>query len=71
LILSTKAKVAVAPACDADMWTHAATQANVKRLKELGYEVWGPEKGELASGKVGWGRFREPEDLVNQALGKA
>ncbi len=71
LILSTKAKVAVCPACDAEMWEHRATQDNVKRIKDLGYEVWGPEKGELASGKTGWGRLREPEDVVRQALGKA
>jgi phosphopantothenoylcysteine decarboxylase / phosphopantothenate---cysteine ligase len=70
LVLSTRAKVAVCPACDAEMWDHPATRDNVARLKKLGYQVWGPEKGELASGKKGWGRLREPADIVEQSLGK-
>lgn len=71
LVLSTRAKVAVCPACDGEMWEHPATQRNVETIRGLGYQVWGPEKGELASGKKGWGRLREPADILKQVLGKA
>ncbi|MBI3554603.1 MAG: phosphopantothenoylcysteine decarboxylase [Elusimicrobia bacterium] len=68
LVLSTRAPVAVCPAMDAEMWEHPATKANAARLKDLGYRVWGPDKGELASGKVGWGRLLEPGEIVKRCL---
>jgi phosphopantothenoylcysteine decarboxylase/phosphopantothenate--cysteine ligase len=68
LVLSTRAPVAVCPAMDAEMWEHPATQANVKTLAGYGYRVWGPAKGELASGKVGYGRMLEPDEIVRLAL---
>src|SRR5262245_56046975 len=43
LVLSTKARVVVCPAMDAEMWEHKATQANAAKLREYGYELWGPE----------------------------
>ncbi len=68
LVLSTRAPVAVCPAMDAEMWDHPATAANVKTLAGYGYKVWGPAKGELASGKVGFGRMLEPDEIVRLAL---
>ena len=68
LVLSTRAPVAVCPAMDAEMWDHAATRANVRALAGFGYKVWGPEKGELASGKVGFGRMLEPDEIVRLVL---
>src|SRR5262249_46448316 len=38
LYISTNAPVLVAPAMNAEMWRHAATQENVIRLKERGVE---------------------------------
>ena len=64
LVLSARARVAVCPAMDAEMWEHPATQANVKTMAGYGYKVWGPAKGELASGKVGYGRMLEPDEIV-------
>lgn len=69
LVLSTKSRVVVCPAMDAEMWEHKATQANVSAIKGYGYQVWGPEKGELASGKVGVGRLMDPAEIVKK-LGK-
>lgn len=66
LVLSTKARVVVCPAMDAEMWEHKATQVNVKALKSYGYELVGPEKGELASGKIGVGRLAEPAEIVKR-----
>lgn len=64
MILSRHGRVVVCPAMDAEMWAHPATQANAARLKEYGYELWGPERGELASGKVGVGRLLEPAQIA-------
>ena len=36
------------------MWTHPATQKNVRLCKEYGYRFLGPVKGPLASGDSGW-----------------
>ena len=69
LVLSTRSRVAVCPAMDAEMWEHAATRANAAKLESYGYELWGPAKGELASGKVGRGRMLEPDEIVKRALG--
>lgn len=66
LILATRAKVVLCPAMDGGMWSHPATQANVAKVKSHGCAVWGPEKGALASGKVGWGRLLEPRRVVAQ-----
>ena len=59
LALAFTRNVLIAPAMDADMWTHAATQSNVAALRELGYAVLPPESGELASGLIGPGRLPE------------
>jgi phosphopantothenoylcysteine synthetase/decarboxylase len=66
LILSTKAKVALCPAMDAQMWEHPATQANVERVKTYGYQIWGPGHGALASGKKGMGRLLEQAEILDR-----
>ena len=52
--------VLIAPAMNTNMWNHAATQANIKTLKERGYHFVGPDAGDLACGMVGAGRLAEP-----------
>lgn len=64
LVLSARCPIVVCPACDAEMWTHPATKANLARIREYGYKVWGPADGALASGKVGPGRLIEPAEIV-------
>jgi len=68
LVLSSRSPVAVCPAMDAEMWDHPATRANVKTIAGYGYKVWGPAKGELASGKVGYGRMLEPDEIAGLVL---
>jgi phosphopantothenoylcysteine decarboxylase/phosphopantothenate--cysteine ligase len=70
--LAHRGPVLVAPAMNHRMWSHAATQANVRTLAERGVELIGPEEGELAEGESGTGRMSEPEDIfrrVTQLLG--
>jgi phosphopantothenoylcysteine decarboxylase/phosphopantothenate--cysteine ligase len=64
--LATTAKITVVPAMNRQMWTNAATQANVKILKERGIRVLGPASGEQACGEVGVGRMLEPIQIVEE-----
>jgi len=64
LALSTRAPLLIAPAMDEGMFQHAATQANLARLAELGYCVMETEAGFLASGKEGQGRLASLEKIV-------
>jgi phosphopantothenoylcysteine decarboxylase/phosphopantothenate--cysteine ligase len=48
------------------MWTNPAVQKNVKTLKEMGFEIIGPEKGRLACGEEGIGRMAEVPDIIKQ-----
>ena len=69
--LAFRGPVLVAPAMNAGMWEHPATQENVRRLRERGVHLVGPDSGELAEGEVGPGRMSEPEAIlacVNELL---
>ncbi len=72
--LAVTCPILLAPAMDGGMYQAAATQANLKVLKERGFHVAGPAEGHLASGLVGTGRMLEPADLVGHirvVLGKS
>jgi phosphopantothenoylcysteine decarboxylase/phosphopantothenate--cysteine ligase len=62
--LATRCPLLLAPAMDAGMFAHAATQANLRLLEERGAIVVGPEEGHLASGLVARGRLSEPGDIL-------
>lgn len=64
--LSSRCPVWIAPAMDLDMWTHPATQRNVKALESYGNRIIDVEHGELASGLIGKGRMAEPEHIVEK-----
>jgi phosphopantothenoylcysteine decarboxylase/phosphopantothenate--cysteine ligase len=61
---ASRAPVILAPAMDAGMWTHPATQRNVETLRGFGHMVVEPEVGALASGLTGVGRLAEPATIV-------
>ncbi|MEW6331478.1 MAG: bifunctional phosphopantothenoylcysteine decarboxylase/phosphopantothenate--cysteine ligase CoaBC [Pseudomonadota bacterium] len=62
--LASGAPVAVAPAMNQQMWSNAATQANLATLKKNGVKIFGPGEGSQACGDVGPGRMLEPAELV-------
>jgi phosphopantothenoylcysteine decarboxylase / phosphopantothenate---cysteine ligase len=62
--LSATCPVIVAPAMDEDMWRHASTKENLKKIESFGNKIIPVEKGELASGLVGDGRMAEPETIA-------
>ena len=72
-VVATEAPLLVAPAMDANMFHHPATQENVARLRNRRVFIAGPAPGRLASGLMGMGRLVEPADLLGHiaaALGK-
>ena len=81
LALVNRSKMLVFPAMNSNMYCHAATQANLARLKEYGYLIFEPEEGTLACGDegvgrlVGWGAARDailstfaPQDLQKKTV---
>ncbi|HXS36255.1 MAG TPA: bifunctional phosphopantothenoylcysteine decarboxylase/phosphopantothenate--cysteine ligase CoaBC [Flavipsychrobacter sp.] len=62
--LSARCPVFIAPAMDEDMWLHASTQGNIKKVRTYGNYIIPVTHGELASGLIGEGRMAEPEDIV-------
>lgn len=67
LVLAATCPVAVCPAMDLEMWAHKATRRNCETIRGYGYEIWGPGKGELASGKSGVGRLLDAAEIVARA----
>jgi phosphopantothenoylcysteine decarboxylase / phosphopantothenate---cysteine ligase len=65
--LAHRGPLLLAPAMNAAMWEHPATQANLALLEERGALVVGPDHGELAEGMVGAGRMAEPEEIARRA----
>ncbi len=64
VVLASTAPLSVAPAMNHQMWTHAATRANVETLRARGVRVFGPASGAQACGETGEGRLLEPLDLI-------
>ncbi len=65
LALALRCPLVVAPAMDADMYRHPATQANIAILRGRGVRIIEPESGELASGLEGIGRLPEPAAIAD------
>jgi phosphopantothenoylcysteine decarboxylase/phosphopantothenate--cysteine ligase len=64
VLLATDKPVLIAPAMNLVMWSHAATTANVEKLRARDVHMVGPAEGELAEGETGMGRMSEPLDIV-------
>jgi len=67
LYLAFDRQVLLAPAMNASMWRHEATQANVQTLRARGHVVLEPEDGDLACGETGPGRLPEPARIAEEA----
>ena len=64
LLLATDTPVMAVPAMNVRMWTHAATQRNIKQLAEDGILVMQPDEGAMACGEFGPGRLPEPDAIL-------
>ncbi len=57
----------LAPAMNTRMWRNPAVQENLRELARRGWQVVGPDSGELADGDVGEGRLAQPEAIARAA----
>jgi phosphopantothenoylcysteine decarboxylase/phosphopantothenate--cysteine ligase len=69
LYLAFTGPVVIAPAMNANMWSHPATQANLETLRKRGHRIVEPESGLLACGMTGPGRLADPEAIAD-AIGR-
>jgi phosphopantothenoylcysteine decarboxylase/phosphopantothenate--cysteine ligase len=65
--LAARIPLIVAPAMNTAMYEHEATQANLRTLRERGYELVDPERGFLAERESGVGRLAS-EDVLLETL---
>lgn len=63
--LAARIPVIVAPAMNAAMYEHEATQAHLRTLRERGCEIVDPERGFLAERESGVGRLAHEEALLD------
>jgi phosphopantothenoylcysteine decarboxylase/phosphopantothenate--cysteine ligase len=66
LCASTKKIVLLAPAMNSNMWDNPIVKKNIDILKNVGFEIIGPEKGRLACGTEGWGRMSSPQTILER-----
>jgi len=66
-MVSLGCPILLAPAMNHRMWGNAIVQANLARLREIGYRFADPEEGWLACGERGVGRLAKVATLVDLA----
>ena len=64
VILASNKKIFLAPAMNVRMWEHPSNKDNVNKIRSIGYEIIGPEIGDMACGEYGEGKMTEPEKIV-------
>jgi len=64
LYLASTAPVVIAPAMNVNMWNHAATQENIRLLRNRGVNIVTPDEGYLACGMTGPGRLAGEEEIL-------
>ena len=67
-LLANDRPLLVAPAMNAMMWAHPATQRNIAQIQADGAVLIAPEEGALACGEEGSGRMAAPEILIAAVL---
>ena len=65
-ILASNAKKLIVPAMHPKMWFNAATQSNIRKLRELGFIVMEPDSGKLTGGDSGVGRLPESSAIIDK-----
>ncbi len=64
IILAVRTPILLAPSMNVNMYKNKIVQANIQKLKRLGFKFIGPAEGRLASGKGGLGRLVEVGMIV-------
>ena len=66
VILASNKDISLSPAMNVRMWEHPSTKQNLNKLKSYGYNVIGPEVGDMACGEFGEGKMTEPKDIYQK-----
>jgi phosphopantothenoylcysteine decarboxylase/phosphopantothenate--cysteine ligase len=66
VILASNKNIFLTPAMNVRMWEHASTKENLKKLKSYGYQIIGPEVGDMACGEFGEGKMTEPKEILKK-----
>ncbi len=66
VVLASNKKIILAPAMNVRMWEHPSTKANLKKLKNFGYKLIGPEIGNMACGEYGEGKMSDPLIITHE-----
>ena len=67
-IMACTAPKLLCPSMNHNMYENPIVQANLDRLKKLGYHVMEPDYGRLASGAIGRGRLPDPQRIAAEAM---
>lgn len=70
-MLAVTAPVYIVPAMNTHMLEHAATQANIEKIRSYGYHIIEPDSGFLACGDTGKGKMPQAEELLEYILYEA
>ncbi len=65
VVFASDKKIFIAPAMNVRMWENRSNKENLKKLVDFGYEIIGPEVGDMACGEFGMGKMSEPATIVN------
>ena len=66
IILASNKDIYLAPAMNVRMWEHPSTKNNLIKLKNYGYQIIGPEIGDMACGEFGKGKMTEPNEIIHK-----
>jgi phosphopantothenoylcysteine decarboxylase / phosphopantothenate---cysteine ligase len=68
VLLALTCPVLICPSMNVNMFRNPLVQANLAKLKQLGFHVLEPESGWLACGWTGEGRMPEPEVIASRVV---
>jgi len=63
-VMATKAPIIIAPAMNENMYGNKIVQANIQKLKSLGYKFIQPLVSRLACGDIGEGHLAEVDTII-------
>ena len=63
-VLASNKKIFLAPAMNVRMWEHPSNKDNINKIRNSGYEIIGPEIGDMACGEDGEGKMTEPVAII-------
>ena len=66
VMLASDKDIFLTPAMNVRMWEHRSTKENIAKLKNYGFNLIGPEVGDMACGEFGEGKMSEPEQIIKK-----